>query len=113
MARVKPVMTWKNNAEVLAHFGGIAPERICFSPLPGLATEKDLTRLNARKEKLYELVDGTLVEKIMGYREGFLAADIIRLLGRYLDRNDLGDLGGADATMRLMPGLVRIPDVSL
>src|SRR5262249_21760666 len=33
-------------------------------------------------------------------------------LGKFLDRHDLGDVGGADATMRLMPGLVRVPDVS-
>ena len=42
-------------------------------PAPGTATEDDLLRINEAEERLYELVDGTLVEKVMGYAEGFLA----------------------------------------
>jgi Uma2 family endonuclease len=34
------------------------------------------------------------------------------LLQTFLDGNDLGTLGGESSTVRLMPGLVRIPDVS-
>jgi Uma2 family endonuclease len=113
MAGPKAVMTWENNAEMLAHFGGISPERVCFKPMPGTATEKDLLRLNDRKEKLYELIDGTLVEKAMGYNEGGLASDIIRLLGRFLDQNDVADVAGADTTLRIQPGMVRLPDVSV
>jgi Uma2 family endonuclease len=112
MAGTKPVMTWENTAEMLAHFGGIPPERICFSPLPGTATEKDLLRLMARTDKLYELIDGTLVEKAMGYGEGGLALDIAFLLRLYLNEHDLGDLVGADSTMRILPAKVRMPDVS-
>ena len=99
-------------ADVLGPLGGIEPQRVLMRPQPGKATEKDLLRVLNKTDRLFELVDGTLVEKVMGYGEGGLAADIIRLLGRFLDQNDLGDLAGADATMRLMPGLVRIPDVS-
>jgi Uma2 family endonuclease len=104
--------TFDTMAEVLESLGGISPARVRLRPPPGKATERDLLRLHERTDRLYELVDGTLVEKVMGYSEGSLAADVIRLLGRYLDEHNLGNLAGADATLRLMPGLVRIPDVS-
>jgi Uma2 family endonuclease len=99
-------------ADLLERLGGISPKRVVLKPPPGKATEKDLLRLSARTDRLFELVDGTLVEKVMGYGEGGLAMDIGRLLGKFLDQHDLGDLVGADAAMRLMAGLVRIPDVS-
>src|SRR5437763_10013644 len=98
--------------DLLERLGGISPQRVLMRPQPGKATEKDLLRVMKKTDRLFELVDGTLVEKVMGYGEGGLAADLIRLLGRFLDQHDLGDLAGADATMRLMPRLVRIPDVS-
>src|SRR5262249_42375330 len=98
--------TYQTFADVYQRVGDVAPERIYLRPQPGKATEADLLRLHRRTDKLYELVDGILVEKVMGYLEGGLAADIIRLLGRFLDDHDLGDLAGADATMRLMPRLV-------
>jgi Uma2 family endonuclease len=98
--------------DLLARLGGISPRRVLLRPLPGKATEADLLRVLHKTDRLFELVDGTLVEKVMGYGEGGLAADLLRLLGRFLDQHDLGDLVGPDATMRLMPQLVRMPDVS-
>jgi Uma2 family endonuclease len=53
------------------------------------------------------------VEKAMGYYESYLAATLIRLLGNFVVEHDLGIVAGADGMMRLAPGLVRIPDVSL
>jgi Uma2 family endonuclease len=99
-------------AELIDQLGGINPRRIRASPPPGTATEKDLIALHDRTDRLYELVDGTLVEKVMGYPEGSLAAELIKRLGWFIDQHDLGILAGADATMRLMPGLVRLPDLS-
>jgi Uma2 family endonuclease len=104
--------TFDTVADVLHQLGDIAPERIRMKPPPGKATEKDLLRLLTKTDRLFELVDGTLVEKVMGYGEGFLASDIIRLLGKFVDQHNLGDLGGADSSMRLLPGLVRLPDVT-
>jgi Uma2 family endonuclease len=98
--------------DLLERLGGISPRRVLLRPQPGKATEADLLRVLQKTDRLFELVDGTLVEKVVGYGEGGLAADIIRLLGKFLDQHDLGDLVGPDATMRLMPKLVRIPDVS-
>jgi Uma2 family endonuclease len=92
--------------------GGIPLARIRCRPAPGTATEADvLVRSNGEK-RLLELVDGVLVEKPMGYYEALLAAWLIRVLGRFLDDHDLGFVLGADATLRLAPGLVRLPDVS-
>jgi Uma2 family endonuclease len=99
-------------ADLFERLGNIAPERVRMQPLPGTATEKDLIRFNDRTDRLYELVDGTLVEKVMGYPESLLAVDIIQLLGPHVRQHDLGALAGADGGMRLMAGLVRLPDVS-
>jgi Uma2 family endonuclease len=81
-------------------------------PAPGKATEADVLRIHRREKRLYELVDGVLVEKVMGLPESALALDVAYLLRAFLARHDLGFLAGADGTLRLMPGLVRIPDVS-
>ena len=106
------MITFETMGDLLERLGGIAPQRVLLKPQPGKATEPDLLRVLSKTDRLYELVDGTLVEKGMGLGEGGLAMDIGRLLGKFLDQHDLGDLFGADSTMRLMPGLVRIPDVS-
>jgi Uma2 family endonuclease len=112
MPRAHPLAQLDNFEELLEHLGGISPRRICLKPPPGQAKEKDLLAILDRTNRIYELVDGVLVEKVMGYPEGALASDITFLLRLYLQRNNLGDLAGADATMRIMPRLVKIPDVS-
>jgi Uma2 family endonuclease len=58
------------------------------------------------------LIDGVLVEKIMGLRESILAAELIRLLGNFVRAHRLGVVAGEAGMMRLAEGLVRIPDVS-
>src|SRR5690349_16486995 len=99
-------------ADLMTRFGAMPLERIRFAPFPGTATEEDLVGLNERKEGLYELVDGILVEKVMGASESFLAAVLIRILGGWAAQRRLGAVLGADGLVRLAPGLVRIPDVS-
>ncbi|HBI46125.1 MAG TPA: Uma2 family endonuclease, partial [Planctomycetales bacterium] len=96
----------------MKHFGGIAPERIRLNPTPGTAKEHHVTELNDHEDKLYELVDGVLVEKVMGAPESYVAAEIVRELGSFVKKRKLGVVLGADGTLRLMPGLVRIPDVA-
>jgi Uma2 family endonuclease len=99
-------------ADLLAHFGDISPSRIRLFPAPGVAAERDVTAIQDREDRLYELVDGVLVEKVMGYSESTLTCELIYFLKAFLREHDLGNLAGSDGTMRLMPGLVRIPDVS-
>lgn len=106
--------TWSDwtVADLLARFGPIQHGRIRQTPPPGLATEQDVIEIHDREGRLYELIDGVLVEKAMGIQESFLAGLLIRLLGEFVSRHDLGFVLGADGMARLAPGLVRIPDVS-
>ena len=69
-------------------------------------------RPRARENRLCELVDGTLVEKAIGFDESRLAIELSYLVKSYLAQNDLGICVGADGMMRIAPGLVRIPDLS-
>lgn len=99
-------------AELLEKLGGVPAERVRLDPPPGTATEKDVIAVKRHEGRLCELVEGVLVEKAMGFAESNLAGWMIFLLYQYLADHDLGVLVGADGAMRLMPGLVRIPDVS-
>jgi Uma2 family endonuclease len=81
-------------------------------PSPGTATEQDVIDIEARESRLCELIDGVLVEKTVGYYEARLALILGYFLEAYLDTHDLGIALGADGALRLMPGLVRIPDLS-
>src|SRR5713101_2584362 len=102
-----------NFADVLERLGGIPLTRIRLLPAPGTAKEKDvLAALEAPRKRICELVDGVLVEKPMGAREALLAGAIIEYLGSFVRKHDLGCVLAPDGTLRLMPGLVRIPDVS-
>jgi Uma2 family endonuclease len=99
-------------ADLLAELGDIPPHRILLRPTPGTATEQDVIDLHERHKRLCELVDGVLVEKTMGFKESMLAALIINYLLTFVRPRGLGIVLGADGAVRLMPGLVRIPDVS-
>ena len=61
---------------------------------------------------MYELIDGVLVEKTVGFKEAYLASWLVQLLGPYARRHDLGVVLGADGTVQLFPDQVRIPDVA-
>jgi len=100
-------------AELLHRLGDVPLERIRLPPAPGTARERHvLDALEAIDKRLYELVDGVLVEKAMGTKEALLAGIILHWMWNFLDKEPLGKAFGADGAMRLMPGLVRIPDVS-
>jgi Uma2 family endonuclease len=92
--------------------GGIPLERICLKPHPGSATEVDLIAAMARKDGIYELVTGVLVRKPMWFFEAIIGAEIISLLGDFLDRQNLGLLAGANGTLKILPPQIRYPDVS-
>jgi len=111
MARRTPRFppTW-NVADLIEHLGGIPPQRIRMNPAPGTATEKDVIAIQDHENRSYELIEGVLVEKTMGLRESFLAVDLASRLVEFVRRHNLGIVTGADGTIRLAPGLVRIPD---
>jgi len=98
--------------DLVERFGAVPLDRIRHDPAPGSATESDVVEIRDREDRLYELVDGTLLEKTVGTYEAYLALLLGRLLGNHVAENGLGIVLGADGMMRLAPGLVRIPDVS-
>jgi Uma2 family endonuclease len=99
-------------AEFLEQLGDVPLDRIRMRPLPGTATEQDVLAAERQpRRRLCELVDGVLVEKAMGAEESQLACDIILQLLAFVKRHKLGIVLGEAGTLRLMPGLIRIPDV--
>jgi Uma2 family endonuclease len=99
-------------ADLLDRFGPIPHRRIRQNPAPGTATEDDVLALHDRENRLYELVDGILVEKDVGLYESLVAVRLTQLLCEFLRGKRLGQVFGADGFMKLRHGLVRIPDVS-
>src|SRR3954453_11970408 len=109
---VDPPASW-TVADLESRFGPSMPlSRIRFTPEPGTATEQDLLDLLEHEDRLYELVDGVLVEKATGFPESCLAVFLIAVLKGFVSRHKLGVVTAPDGTMRLAPGLVRIPDVA-
>src|SRR4051794_16633669 len=88
MSRTAARPSFETFADVLERLGGIDPSRVRADVPPGRATEHDLVRLLDRSQRLYELVDGLLVEKAMGFRESFLALLLGRLLGNFVAARD-------------------------
>jgi Uma2 family endonuclease len=98
--------------DLIHGLGGISLSRILAKPAPGTATEADVLDAQRRYNRLYELVDGVLVEKVMAYRESLFALFIARILLDFVEPRNLGLVSGADGSLRLFAGLVRIPDVA-
>ena len=112
MTMLTPSPSIPTLADLLVRLGGVAPNRVRYYPQPGTATEADVVEIEARENRLYELIDGVLVEKPMGFRESLVAAYISTALNNFVLPRKLGVVSGADGMMRLFPGLIRIPDVA-
>src|SRR5262249_26515363 len=110
-AAATPTAAIESLADLLEYLGGISPKRVRFRPAPGMATEKDVLAIHDHEDRLGEVVHGVLVEKAMGLRESLLAIALASILWGFVRPRNLGLVTGADGTMRLVPGLVRIPDV--
>lgn len=112
--RAKRRVKFDNLQQLVDSLGGIPASRILFDPPPGTATVRDVIRhVDGDDRRLVELVNGTLVEKAMGAKEGFLASFLGRMVGNFSDANgDLGVVIGADGTLKILPGMVRLPDMS-
>jgi Uma2 family endonuclease len=101
-------------ADLLRRLGRIPAARVRLQPPPGTATERDLVRNNESKLKtaICELVDGTLVEKAMGWNESEIAAFICYAILSFTRPRKFGKVLGADGMQRIVSGLIRVPDVS-
>jgi Uma2 family endonuclease len=105
----RPILT---AVEIAERFGPIPIDRLVMRPAPGTATEEDAIQQNDRFKRRCELVDGLLVEKVLGSYESVLAAEIARLIGNFVKPRKLGVILGEAGLLRLAPGLIRIPEVS-
>lgn len=112
MAQAAAISAPLTVADLVELFGPMPAWRIRSQPPPGTATEQDVIEIEARENRLCELVDGVLVEKTVGYDESCLAVEIGRLIGNFVKKRHLGRVSGEAGMMRLFPGLVRIPDVA-
>ena len=63
------VSGYRTVADLHEHLGGVSPSRVRFQPWPGTATVRDVIAVHDVENRLCELVDGVLVEKVMGFRE--------------------------------------------
>jgi Uma2 family endonuclease len=98
--------------DLLHQLGDVPAWRVLLHPAPGTATEDHVLDLQVRKGRLFELVDATLVEKGMGYRESLLATFLIPHIQNFVRPPNLGLVTGESGMLRLFAGLVRIPDVA-
>lgn len=98
-------------ADSMIELGGVPSDRIRSEPPIGKAKLEDLIEAN-QISGLFELVDGTLVEKAKGWRESVLAIYLIELIGSFVRDRDLGVVSGPDGFIRLLTSSVRGPDVA-
>ena len=101
--------TWEDR---LTDLGNVPAARVRSEPAPGAATVEDVVRLRNSERRLYELVDGTLVEKAMGWQESFLAGILLQWLNNFLDQHRIGVATGPDGMTRLFGDTVRGPDLA-
>lgn len=110
MSAISPSI--KTLADLLDRLGGVPLERVRFQPSLGGATVQDVIDIQQQEGKLCELVDGVLLEKVMGFVQSALAGLLIEVLRAFVVPRNLGIVTGPDGTVELMGGLVRIPDVA-
>ena len=109
---VSPPRRFANGADWYDAIGRVPLERVIFDPPPGTATEADLLRyVDGEPKRLCELVNGTLVEKTLGLQEANIATRLSAKILIWSDDNDAGTVSGADSTLRITGGNIRLPDV--
>lgn len=108
----RPEFIFERFSDLLERLGEIPPERIRLLPPPGTATEEDALRAESRSNRLCELIDGTLVEKTVGWYESRLAGVIFGILEQFSREHRLGFVTGESGLTRVEPGQLRMPDVS-
>ena len=99
-------------ADMQKRLGDIPAERILGVPPLGTARIEDVERIRNSTGRICELVDGTLVEKTVGWYESRIAFVLGHIIQDFLDMNNLGMVLGAEGTLEILSDLVRAADVS-
>ena len=81
----QPAAEFEMIDDLLTSLGGVSPKRVRLTPTPGTATVRDVIRLLDIHKRKFELVDGTLVEKVMGAKESFIAIRVAVRLSQWND----------------------------
>lgn len=97
-------------ADQLVLLGGIPADRVHCTPPPGKATMADWEAA-ARRGVVCELVDGTLVDRAIGFYESLLAVCIAKYISLASDEGRLGITSGEQGFIRLGETQIRSPDV--
>jgi Uma2 family endonuclease len=97
---------------LLHELGDIPIHRVLIDPPPGTATVDDVVRLADHGDCLAELVNGTLVEKPVGFKESVIAGIVLTLLNNIVRAGKLGVVSGEQGMIRMLMGNVRMPDVA-
>ncbi len=98
-------------AVALRRLGDVPPERISLLAPIGGCTEERYIEILESKRGLFELVDGTLVEKAMAWLSNYVGAVILSLLMAHVRANGLGIVLGEAGAARIS-GQVRMPDAA-
>ncbi|MBN8634483.1 MAG: Uma2 family endonuclease [Anaerolineae bacterium] len=64
------------------------------------------------RDRLFELIDGVIIQKMASFTPSQIAMRIGRYLGIFVDEHNLGYVTGADGTYILAPGFELIPDAA-
>jgi Uma2 family endonuclease len=99
-------------ADLLEQLGDVPLHRIHLDPTPGTATEEDLLDQLDHHDCICELIDDTLVEKVVGFWKSIFATKIGCYVGKFVKDNKLGVVAGAGGPLRILANQVRFPDVS-
>ncbi|MCS7306352.1 MAG: Uma2 family endonuclease [Thermoguttaceae bacterium] len=110
-ARSTHWLDWTLN-DLLEQLGGVPAERVRMVPMPGTATEEDLLAVESRTGRVLELIDGVLVEKVVGWYEMAVAVELAWLLKRYVQDRGWGVVLRTEGPLRIFPGQVRSPAVA-
>jgi Uma2 family endonuclease len=120
LAKTRPVPSATSPAadsallgDLLRRLGNIPAGRVRLHPFPGTATEQDVLKILDHEDRACELVEGTLVEKAMGFEESQIALLLGTFLNIFVRPRKLGIVTGEAGTLKLFEGLVHIPDVAV
>ena len=100
-------------ADLVRWLGDLPIDRICVTPPPGLATERDVLAARRTPERwLCELVGGVLIRKAYDFWAAVLSGQVMCRISDIEQIRRKGAMLAGSMPYRLAPGLVRIPDVS-
>lgn len=97
--------------ELAARIGAVPLWRVRTDPPPGSATEADVERIRREEDRICELIDGVLVEKVSSELCSVLTAALAAILGDFIRPVRSGWILGPNGYSWIEDSL-RAPDVS-